>query len=542
MKKYLVLTSVLALAACGGGSGGGSHGGTPVAPENKPFVPVADEIGASNAAITGMVSNSEAQVVTYVKNKLGDDAELVGLGNNARTAKTRGAFVPSSAAGNMDYDKAKELMELAQWLGDDTTTHDDITAMFKKSKTDQNKIKSALKLLNDMYCYVGGDADETARRILERRSAKDFDKPMDEIKQHSEILTLDGVDLYTAPWVNALIKLKFNVNKNGRIESVEYQDVDEYLAAHPGADIAVGPMARDGETAFFVSEDILTKEDMTDDDADGNIVSPEYIKGDITAKHKAEYISYAKKLGLKYSDFGVLQTNYKNSTFNTDALTPEGQKQLREFLDAVGTEVVPFIGGYKDKQIDNARMQEVAQNGEIKFTGLAVASVRVRDENAYNGNGIDIPLTDESMRDNAATLVFDQTGTQTLTADFSKDWYQIQAIKNADGKNSFRIIGGTGGADERFHLDKDKLADNVRDGSEFNVHDMGHPDYDAHNAMLMKTEYYGDNNNPNEAVGLVNYNYTPNEPIRIDDGNGTFHYEYNPDGSIDATIGFGGKR
>ena len=39
----------------------------------------------------------------------------------------------------------------------------------------QNKIKSALKLLDDMWCYVGGDADETAQRILERREA--FKKP-----------------------------------------------------------------------------------------------------------------------------------------------------------------------------------------------------------------------------------------------------------------------------------------------------------------------------------------------------------------------------
>ena len=191
---------------------------------------------------------------------------------------------------------------------------------------------------------------------------------------------------------------------------------------------------RDGDTAFFITKDTVTKKEMTDENPDGNIVSPENVLGDLTATHKHEYISYAKDLGLKYSDFGILKTDYKNSTFNADALTPAGQEEVREFLAAWGTEIAPFAGGYRDKEVDATRMQELANNGEIKFSGLAVADVRVRDDNAYNGNGIDIPLTDGAMRDNAATLVFDQTGTQTLTADFSKDWYKIQAIKNADGK------------------------------------------------------------------------------------------------------------
>lgn len=542
MKKYAILTSVLVLTACGGGSGGGHGGsipdGTPGVTE-KPFMPAADTVATSNSQITGMVSNSEAQVVTYVVNKLGDDAESVGLNNAARTATSRGAFVPSASAGDMNYDKAKELMELAQWLGRDDTSAEDITAMFNKSNSDKNKIKSALKLLDDMWCYVGGSADETARRILEHRAANKFEKPLDEIKEKSEILTLDGAELYTTPWADTLTRLKFNVNKNGRIESVEYPDADKILEQDPDADIDVGPIMRDGETAFFVSKDTLKKDELTDEDPDGNFVSPENVLGDVTMVFKDEYISYAKELGLKYSDFGILKTDFKKATFNADALTPAGQKELREFLDSWGVGIEAFAGGYRDKEVDSNRMKELAQNGEIKFTGVAVADVRVRDEKAYNGNGIDIPLTDAAMRDNAATLVFDQTGTQTLTADFSKDWYKIQAIKNADGKNSFKAIGGNGGNDERFHLpSNDKLANNIMDSADGNVNDMGNPEYDAHNRMVFKTGYYGNNKNPDEAVVLINYDYNPKDAIN--DGHGNM--ERDPDGSIHTIIGFGGKR
>lgn len=546
MKKYVILTSVFALAACGGGSGGHHGGGAaPIVPDasvtpEKPFI--TDSVAESNSEITSMVSNSEAQVVTYVVGKLGEDAESVGLGNLARTATTRAASVPSALSGGMDYDRAKELMELAQWLGDETTTYDDIVAMFNNSKTDQNKIKSALKLLDDMYCYVGGSADETATRILERRAAKDFEKPMAEIKEKSEILTLDGVDLYVTPWSDTLTRLKFNLKSDGTIESIEYPDADKIIAEQPDADIAVGPMYRDGETASFIEKSTLTKEEMTDDDGDGNMVSPEYVKGDVHANFKHEYVSYAKGLGLKYSDFGVLRTDFSKATFNADALTPEGQEELREFLNAWGVGIEPFAGGYKDKAVDNDRMTELAQNGEIKFSGLAVGDVRVRDQNAYNGNGIDIPLTSEPMRDNNATLVFDKEGAQTLTADFSDDWYKIQVIKNADGTDSFKIVDGKGGADERFHLDPTKLANNITDSVDGNPYDMNNPNYDAHNSMVFTTGYYGDNGNPDEAVALVNYQYSPKDMIEVKDENGNIHYKDNPDGNIGVVLGFGGTK
>lgn len=537
MVKKVALISLLFLSACGGGNGGSGTNNMPSKPE-IPFVPKEDTVASSNAKITNMVSNSEYQVALFVSNKLGTDAESVGLGDiTGRGATTRGAFIPSHS-GELDYDKAAELIELAEWLNKSDTSAEDIIAEFSK---DRNKIKAALKLMDDMYCFVGGDAVETARRILEMRDKNAFDEPLSNLIDNTKVLTLNGVDLYTAPWADSLIKLKFNVDKNGRIESIEYPDADKILADRPGADIAVGPMWRKGESAFFIEQDILTKEDMTDDDPDGNIISPEYIKGDLIVNHKHEYISYAKALGLRYSDFGVLQTDFKNSTFNAEALTPEGQEQLRKFLTEWGVLIDPFVGGYKEKQIDVNTVKQLAQNGEIKFTGLAVGDVRRRDEEAYGGNGIDIPLTDGLMTDEKATLVVNQDGRQVLTADFSKDWYKVQAIKNADGTNAFKIISGTGGADGRFHLDPTKLPNSLPDGAEIGHFIDSNDPEQVHNRMLFTTGYYGDNGNPDEAVGMVKYGYSPNGLIEITDENGT-HYENDPNGNIGLTIGFGMKR
>ncbi|MBP3398081.1 MAG: hypothetical protein J6K82_04070, partial [Alphaproteobacteria bacterium] len=74
MKKLAILTSLLALAACGGGSGSGGGGSAPIMPD-LPVVPnEAEMVRSSNSVITGMVSiNNESIRTDYVKKALGDD-------------------------------------------------------------------------------------------------------------------------------------------------------------------------------------------------------------------------------------------------------------------------------------------------------------------------------------------------------------------------------------------------------------------------------------------------------------------------------------
>ncbi|MCQ2599520.1 MAG: hypothetical protein MJ187_04070 [Alphaproteobacteria bacterium] len=556
MKKLTILTSILAFAACGGGSGSGGHGGVVPGDIEKPFVPVEDTVAKSNSAITSMVSNSEAQVVTYVVNKLGNDAESVELGNTARTATSRAAFVPSSSAGNMNYDKAKELMELAQWLGDDETTHADIVSLFNKSKTDQNKIKSALKLLNDMYCYVGGDADETARRILEKRKATDFDKPMAELQQHSEIMTLDGVDLFTSQGD----RLKFNVDKDGKIVSYEYPDYlihddngsvsfkDGY--EYPMDDDMDGLIIRKDGTNLFVQECEIPLSEMKDEDPDLNIVSVKNITdpdGKIVLKLYDEYISYGKQLGLKYADFGIMKNDFAKAEFDASGINDAGKQEFRDFLDSWGVEMTAFAGGYASKKISDDDMATLANNGDITFTGTAVAGVRYRDGYAYNGNGIDVPLTDDLMTDDGATLVFNKNGKQTLTADFSNDWYKIQAIKDTNGTNQLVVFGDKNG--DKIIDDNDRVIKKIDvdgDGTvrtyDFTIATspsgltgepdvvMSSPQQDSHK-MTFTTGYYGNNKTPSEATATMHYQY----------GNWESD-EHNGDGNINIELGFGGTR
>lgn len=462
MKKYVILTSVLALAACGGGSSHHGGGAAPIVPDapadvEKPFVPQKDYVADSNAEITSMVSNSEAQVVTYVVDKLGEDAASVGLGNAARTATTRGAFVPSPATGNMDYDRAKELMELAQWLGDSTTTHDDITAMFNKSKTDQNKIKSALKLLDDMYCYVGGSADETATRILERRAAKDFEKPMAEIKEKSEILVLRDV-VFTMSSASlgdedgGKDELTFDVDKDGRITGINFKTYapnkkGELVAAEEGSFSAKRP--DDDKNAFEIHQE-----------RKGSVLT-----GDVTLK------TYGKDIGLKYSDFGALVGTI---TETTPGHAPES-----------GMAYEGFAGGYANKKIDVADM-----SGKMDFAGRAIGTVQGK-----NG-GDDLAL------DGDATLHFNN-GAETLSLAFD-NWYDIRIEKNGN-QGDIYFTNGDAISDKDVDYKFDR-------GDEFSTKNFISGDYNGkvdndENGQYGKIDinYYGNDGNPIEATGVLQY-------------------------------------
>ena len=572
MKKIAILTSILVLAACGGGSGGG--GSAPIIPENPivPDTPFVDTVADSNSEITGMISNSEYQVARYVAHKLGDYAADVNL---SRVATTRGAFVPKTPTGDTDYDTARELVDLAAWLVDDTTSESDIVEMFNKSTLDKNKIKSALKLMDDMYCFVGGDAVETARRIKD----KDFEKPLADLQQKTEIMTLDGVDLYTSQGE----RLKFNVDKNGVIISYEYPDYlvhnddgsvnftrydDDGKPEYPTEDDSDGLIMRQDNTNIFVQENTIPLSAMSDEDPDANIVSVENItdvNSDIIVKLHDEYISYGKQLGLKYADFGIMKNDFKKATFAASGLNEAGKQEVREFLDAWGIMITPFSGGYASKSISSEDMTALANNGDITFTGTAFADVRYRDGVAYNGNGIDIPLTDDMMTDDNATLVFDNTGTQTLTADFSNNWYKIQAIQSADGTNQLIVFGDRNGDgdindDDRVTKSFDVDGDGTIRTYDFTLatsasgltgdnnvmpefDDQGNPFSTDSESMAFRTGYYGDNNTPSEATATMRYSLDNSSDWEWVNDKGNWHPNDNGgDGNINVELGFGGTR
>lgn len=327
MKKLVILTSVLALAACGGGSGSGGGGViAPVVPE-APVVPFEDTVADSNSKITSMISNSEYQVARYVAHKLGDYAADANL---SRSATARGAFVPRNPTGDTDYDTARELIDLAAWLVDDTTSESDIVEMFNKSKLDKNKIKSALKLMDDMYCFVGGDAVETARRIKD----KDFEKSLADLQQKTEVFNLKDVTFVVADIMDTAglrDKVKFNTDdKTGEI-----------------TDVIMLYSEDDGTYSEEIAKRVGDKE-----------FESEY--GDKLVAHL-----FGEKQGMKFADFGYFENEFEE----------DGEHISQN---------IAIAGGYETNIVEPQKT--------MTFKGQAVGGVKT--EHNYNGTKEDPLLLD----------------------------------------------------------------------------------------------------------------------------------------------------
>lgn len=205
------------------------------------------------------------------------------------------------------------------------------------------------------------------------------------------------------------------------------------------------------------------------------------------------YESYAQDVGLKYADFGILKFD----------ATSIGEREFD----------VPFSGGYNIKNINNDSMKDLAAeeiSGKVVFTGLVKGQVSHSDL----VTDTDIAL-EGGLTDNDATLTFKSDGSQILAADF-ENWARIRAVKAADGKNQFIVDHVYDGVDPMYVLATSSPG--LEDGV------MGIE------TMAMKTGYYGDDNLPNEAVGLVQYQYMTDYNEELHD------YRHH----INVDLGFGG--
>lgn len=471
MKKYFILTSVLALTACatGGGSGGGNPGEI-VTPSNY-----VDRVAQSNANITGMISNSEYQVAKYVANKLGDDAESVNL---SRTATVRSAFQPSNPkSGNIDYDTAHELVELAAWLVNETTTEKDIADMFNESTLNKNKIKAALKLMDDMYCFVGGSAEETAHRIKE----SDFEEQLSDLQQKTEVFDIENAKFFDTSMNSEDEYVSFGTDTNGQIDKMMYhwneggsdktESVDrngpntniftEHVYKYK-VEVASGTYytdslpigqytkqqiknafadAYEGEFSGSVFDEINNKIDSTD-------MQPiEYVHNNVIDLQGKNLPDSHK---LRYSDFGY-----------TTILA----KEISEPGDGDGDDNTVIFGGYPDKEIEKLDTWK-----NLTFSGKAVAAL-----GDVHGNGNTTISTDNT----ATTLIIDKNGKETLTMPFN-DWYTVK-VEKPQGESYTISWDGTTNID--YALDSSKSVDNKA----FNI------------------KYYGGASVPSEAVGGIGF-------------------------------------
>lgn len=496
MKKYIFLTSVLVLVACSGGHHGGgvNEQGGIVAP-----VEYEDTVGKSNAEITSMRSNSRYQVARYVANKLGEDADLINL--------SRAAFKPSVSTGDKDFDKAQELIDLAGWLVNDGTTKKDIVSMFNNSNDNKNKIKFALKLMDDMYCFVGGSAEKTAERILARRI--DLIKAFEDLQQKTEVLDLENASFKTASMllntgVDDSAIITFETEKDGRIRKIT-MSLEGVTSEDEEIDMEIDATRR-GDTNVFADGTLSFKVDGEEQNVDNN--------DDFGLLYESGGKKY--KTGLRYADFGVIQwgdtSNYDTSNY--------------------------FAGGYDAKRTDTdvngdvnyAKMNQLAQsavNEKLTFTGVADGTVRIggmsddSDILYSNNNKLDLSTV--------ATLEF-SNGTSVLKANFDK-WYDVTATMDDTGKLSdLRFANGN---KQGFYHSDDYDFKWQRDGNHLDSHiaettrdiDLSDPEHPDRTETVVRdgfVQYYGDNGNPSEAVGVVKYGDSLHESgaMRFDMGFG----------------------
>lgn len=177
MKRYFILTSVIALTACGGGSGGGIPAvpSSPSTPSN-PTTPVTvtlqgfsggTTVNSENAGLTNMASYtntyatdaeaSKAQMIAYVDLHLGGSTDLLN-----RSASTRKSTVRATRDAFADADAA--ITQMKQVVYDIVNMGDDGTAIDAYVTEHKDAMINALLLLGQ----TGVTSDMTNEQLMDK--------------------------------------------------------------------------------------------------------------------------------------------------------------------------------------------------------------------------------------------------------------------------------------------------------------------------------------------------------------------------------------
>ena len=224
-------------------------------------------------------------------------------------------------------------------------------------------------------------------------------------------------------------RIKFSIDKFGKIDGVMFS----------GYEIPV-KLKREGDTNKF--------------------------KSDEQSIH-AKLELYGKDVGLKYSDFGLLEikTEYDPERYN---------------------KIHSMYGGYELKRVF-INKNYLTNNLTFKGTAVGVVSQSADSEKL-------------NIRDDKATLVFDKTtGKEVLTAKFN-NWYDVRVDNNSKKIN---FTNGDKVSDDKFKFKKEGVIKDSFEGTSSS-------DY-------LYSSYYGDNN-PQEVVGDVNYDNYNNLKLNMSFG------------------------
>ena len=464
--------SVLALAACGGGSGGGAG----YRPGDIVRISGTD-VRESNLEVTSMVDN-ETQRTVYLQNALGDDYDTylqelddISQQNNPRQAtirsSTSGFTVPPLTCRGKGTCNQLILDEMYRVL---------VTNIDNWENVSDNDIIRVLR--------VAGYKHELATHNDDIRQW--FSENKESIRQQAQnvanaIGELHQFDLSKAEFYSGEDILKINLDNNGKIESINLDanvdsvvnrmsinavrddnnlfNTDEtiyyYSLLHAGNDSYNNLIqeSEDGYTIDIVSKTPLTlselkakllaRLDEVKDDKDMFAVfgfNPDTHTENETQQFISDFVdlttekinglqslddqhivvsqddiaeaidleTFGAQVGLAYSDFGFIKSFDPNNTQNVD----------RDVL----------YGGYKDYKRDITNV-----NQKMTFTGKAAGLVAFRDSKLNDTHG-DQDGFSSGLRviSGDADFVFDaENSTETLTANFD-NWYDVVITKTGD--------------------------------------------------------------------------------------------------------------
>lgn len=566
MKKSIILTSVLALAACGGGNGGAGF----VAP-NSPVVP-----NTSNNSVTrtvdsntglGMIdinstrsANYERAIATVNNIENNHNVDTSVTVRSASRSRTSGLYRAPSANTNYtadDVDNAyntmrdifvnselegKTVHEVLESLaltglneteimdilgGDESMSLTDrvkgfITVFETEEQNDQ--IKKLVKEAREIYQDFGKEFDitlEKATFYLNSNDSNWYKFKFDENGTLTGLVEKDGT-VIPKDKNGTFIKEK----SNGYEYSFAFKGHEESLNADYGGKIDLfyetEPEPEDLKADFLDAVKLQNSNwddkifDAIEDTLDKATVYSmkdilkEEVENHIVGRHadvteKVRIETGSKDLGLMYSDFGL---RYEESELgkNDDYISIFG-------LDSYTyTEHGGFIGGYEDKQ--------ATPESEMTFKGQAYVGLTRKQgdaeidnsdtllepqNNYYNG---DATFSVKTAKDSNALE-------QKLVADFSENgWYEVTVDNMAMGQwnpnnnnITFAFNDKGNNIDEKWQVDPENQAGEIEN---------------------INIKYYGpESDNPTEAVGFVQY-------IENHNSNGDWTFK--------ADISFGAKK
>lgn len=503
MKKYVFLTSVLALAACGGGHGGGvpaSNDGVPVitVPQQRISADVVE-----NRGITNMVSsvNNSGEMTMAVENAIGTElltdisGNLSGIADSIRNYSNRelsdrrtATVGLSSVSGGSKTQAAYAFLEYGRRFRN--LDRKNQSNFMQQHPEHRNFIMGWGKLFCD--CDVNSFSDNQLLDLFDNVANKNrFDNFY---KEHSyKEFLLDDVRFNVSGFSNGEVDneyIKFDVNTaNGVITGLKRVDdegnITETMERNKDASGNYSDTFRAVGYKYLIPVEGWDEPYATDSFSDMNI-SPSDLRAKIqnALSHDQSYddsqksailaafddgrwieqksnISYdLRGNGLRYSDFGYM-------TMVTDEF--DGEIVQRDPDHTV------IVGGFKDKQIDPTLFADET----IDFRGTAIGAVAY-----YNGTNEESKRisTDEK---NPATLHF-ENGNETLIMPFN-DYYTVTVNKDENGATvAFSDYPTTANPGFKFNKESDISTDNG----------------DLVNVVI---NYYGDNYAPSEVAGAVSY-------------------------------------